>query len=104
MPDMFSPKDVRREPTDIEMVQEVTLQQLSDWLLRLFGALPEHLLQHFRDLEALKNGLSPIFNEMRDGDSLWLCQSRFRAPLWGHEGVALVRDNRPIVYILMMNH
>jgi len=101
---MFSPNAVKRDPTDIELVQEVTLQQLSDWLMRRFEGLPEHLLRRIRDLETLKNGLSPIFNEMRDGDSIWLCQSRFTAPLWGHEGFALVRDNRPAIYIRVLNH
>jgi hypothetical protein len=61
-------------------------------------------MQRFRDLEILKRGLSPIFDEMQDGDSLWLCQSRFRAPLIGHEGVALVRDKRPLIYIRVLNH
>jgi len=93
---MFSPHAVRRGPTDIELVREVTLQQGSDWLLRRFEGLPDHFMQRFRDLEILKRGLSPIFDEMQDGDSLWLCQSRFRAPLIGHEGVALVRDKRPL--------
>lgn len=101
--DMFLPNAVRREPTDIELVQEITLQWLSDWLIQRAEGLPEHLLQRIRDLATLKDSLSPIFNDMREGDSVWLCQSQVRAPLRGHEGVALVRNNRPIVYIRMQN-
>lgn len=103
MVDMFSPNAVRREPTDIELIQEITLRWLSDWLIQRAEGLPEHLLQRIRDLAALRDSLSAIFNDMREGDSIWLCQSRVRAPLWGHEGVALVRDNRPIVYIRIQN-
>jgi hypothetical protein len=104
MTDMFSSKAVHRDPTDIELVKEVTLRQISDWLMRHYEGLPEHLLSRIRDLETLKDGLSPIFNEMREGDSIWLCQSRVRAPLWGSEGLALVRDNRPVIYIRVLNH
>jgi hypothetical protein len=104
MDDFFPAANVRRDPTDIELVQEVTLQQLSDWLLNLCDGLPEKYLKRIRDPDALKRGLSPIFKEMRDGDTIWLCQSRFRAPLYGHEGIALVRDKRPVVYIRALNY
>src|SRR5262249_23173792 len=109
MSDFFP--DVRRDPTDIELVSEATLQQISDWMmwrlqLREREDLPQlrDLVARIRDLDALKAGLSPIFNEMRDGDTTWLAQSRFRDTLIGHEGIALVRGDRPIVYIRVLNH
>jgi hypothetical protein len=101
--DIFSATSVQRDPKDIELVQEVTLQQLSDWLLRLMNGLPEHYLEFVRNLDALKSGLSPIFKEMRDGDTIWLGQSRLRGPLYGHKGIAMVHDKRPIVYIRALN-
>ena len=99
MVDMFSPTAVKRDPVDIELVKEVTLQQLSDWLMLHFEGLPRHLVEPIRDLEALKRGLSPIYDELCDGDSIWLCRSLIIGPLHGHEGVALVRDKRPVIYI-----
>jgi hypothetical protein len=102
--DIFSETSVQRDPEDIELVHEVTLRQLSDWLLRLMDGLPEHYLELVRDLDALKSGLSPIFKEIQEGDTIWLGKSRLRGPLWGHEGIALVRDNRPIVYIRAVDY
>ncbi|WP_460088497.1 hypothetical protein [Roseibium sp. LAB1] len=99
MIDMFSPSAVKRDPPDIELVKEVTLQQFSNWLMRHFGALPQHLVEPIRDLTTLKRGLAPIYEELRDGDSLWLCRSRVIGPLHGHEGIALVRDKQPVIYI-----
>lgn len=103
--EMFRASAVRHNPADLELVREVTLQDLSDWLL-LTGAalLPEHLSQRVRNLGSLKEDLSPLFDGMREGDSLWLCRSRFRAPLFGHEGIARVRDGLPVVYVLVTNH
>ena len=100
---MFPEANVKRDPADVELVRQVTLQQLSEWLLQLMDGLPEHSLKRVRDLNSLKTGLSPIFREMRDGDTVWLCRSRLIGPLHGHQGVALVRDKRPIVYIRALN-
>ena len=108
--DMFSAESIRRDPTDVELVSETTLQQISDWMMRTYNLrededLPQlrDLVARIRDLDALKAGLSPIFNETQDGDTLWLAQSRYREPLWGHEGIALVRDKRPIIYIRLID-
>lgn len=101
MADVFPPTTVRRDPTDVALVVEVTLPKISSWLMHHFESqdLPEHLLQHIRDPDLLKKTLAPIYDDMRPGDSVWLCHSREIGPLHGHEGVALVRDGRPIVYI-----
>src|SRR5204863_8405829 len=93
--DFFPAANVQNDPREIELeielVREVTLLQLSDWLTCHFQGLPEQYLKRIRDLDALKTGLSPIFKEMGDGDSIWLCQSRYREPLYASEGIALVR-------------
>ena len=44
-------------------------------------------------------GKAQLYEELRDGDSLWLCRSRVIGPLHGHEGIALVRDKQPVIYI-----
>ncbi|GLS20166.1 hypothetical protein GCM10007874_31830 [Labrys miyagiensis] len=101
---VFWANAVKYWPRDVELIEEVSLQQFSEWLLLRVERLPDHLLQRIRDLESLKGGLTPILSEMRGGDSLWLCQSRLREPLQGHEGVALVRDDQPVVYIRVLNY
>jgi hypothetical protein len=103
--DFYPATSIHRDPEDIVLVRELTLQQLSDWMLRQYEIfrLPERYLKLFRDLDRLKSGLSPIFKEMRAGDTIWVAESRLRTSLWGHEGIALVRDSRPVVYIRMRN-
>lgn len=104
MVEMFSPSHVVRNPEGIVRVIEVTLPQISSWLMHRLEGLPEHLMQHVRDLDLLKEGLAPLYDEMRDGDSLWLCRSQQIGPLHGHEGIALVRDGRPIIYIRVVQY
>jgi hypothetical protein len=103
--DFFGATSIHRDPEDIVLVRELTLQQLSDWMLQQYEIfrLPERYLKLFRDFDRLKSGLSPIFKEMREGDTIWVAESRLRASLWGHEGIALVRNSRPVVYIRMRN-
>lgn len=102
--EMFSPSSVKRDPKDIVLVIEVTLPQISNWILHQCGGLPEYLARLVRDLDVLKKGLAPLYDEMQEGDSLWLCRSEQIGPLYGHEGIALVRDGRPVVYIRMVQH
>jgi hypothetical protein len=101
---MFSPKQVHRNPADIELVREVTLQEISDWFLEIFAPLSEQILSSIRDLDAVKEGLSPIYKEMKNGDTIWLCRSIRRAPLIGNEGVALVRNEQPLIYIRVIQY
>lgn len=106
MTQMFSPDRVHRDPKDIALVIQVSLQQISGWLLYQFEGLglPDHLMQHIRDLDLLKQGLAPLYDEMLDGDSLWLCRSRSIGPLYGNEGIALVRNRRPIIYLRVLDY
>lgn len=102
MVDPFPPISVKRDPEGLALVVEVTLPQISSWLMHQFEDLPEHLLQHIRDLDLLKKALAPLYDEMADGDSLWLCRSRQIGPPHGHEGIALVREGRPIIYVRLV--
>lgn len=95
---MFSPSCNYREPTDIVLVVEMSLPQISSWLARLAEDMPDRVPPH-QDLDALKKDLAPLYDEMRAGDSLWLCQSIVMGPGHGHVGLALVRDGQPVVYI-----
>jgi hypothetical protein len=104
MAEMFHPRSIHRDPADVELVREVTLQEISDWLVPRFEGLPAHLMERIRNLEALKVAFGPIYNEMREGDSIWFCQSKIRADLWGSEGFALVRDGRAVIYLRCMNY
>lgn len=104
MSDMFSPSHVTHDTDDIALVVEVTLPQISSWLLNRFEDPPEHVLQHIRDPDLLKEGLAPLYDEMQAGDSLWLCRSRVGGGPHGHEGVALVRDGRAVVYVKVVQY
>jgi hypothetical protein len=104
MVEMFSLGAAMRDPKDITLVIEVTLQQISDWVVYQAEGLPNHLMQRMHDLAELKKGLSPLYDEMRDGDSLWLCRSHEIGPLYGHEGIALVRNRQPVIYIRVVQY
>lgn len=103
MSDFFSRRHVHRYPKDVELIREVSLEDLSSWLAEHFEGLPQ-FQERVRDLTELRDILSPIFNEMRDGDEVWVCQSQRRAPLFGHEGVALVRVGRPVLYVRVIQY
>jgi hypothetical protein len=96
-----SDSSVKRNPTDLKLIREVTLQQYSNWLMEKFEGLiqSQEIIEKIQDLDKQRIYLSPIFDEMRDGDSLWLSQSQQIGPLYGHEGIALVRDQHPLIYI-----
>lgn len=98
------PSPVRSNPDDIELVREVSLRQVSDWLLTFLGGMPEDFLNRVRDLESLKEHFSPLFSRMQEGDTLWLARSQRRGPLYGHEGIALVRNDRPAEYMIVWNY
>jgi len=104
MREMFERKRFRRNPMDIELVSEISLKDISDWLLSLYEGLPEDLLSQLRNLETLRAGLSPIYKEMQKGDSIWRCRTQKTGPLYGNEGIALVRKNRPRIYIAFIHY
>lgn len=72
---------------------------MSDWLLSFIGEGPHPLVDRVRDLESLKEHFSPILNRMQEGDTIWLARSQRRGPLYGHEGLALVRNGQPAEYV-----
>lgn len=97
-------QQVRSNPDDIELVREVSLRQVSDWLLSFMGEPPDPLADRIRDLEALKEHFSPILSRMEEGDTMWLARSQRRGALYGHEGIALVRNGEPVEYMRVWNH
>lgn len=85
-------------PDDVELVQEITPEGFGDWIAQKieyeFGA------REFLDrVPAPHVLLSPLLDAMAAGDCLWLCRSKHRGVLHGNEGVALVRDGQPILYL-----
>lgn len=93
---------IDRDPTDVLLVVEMSQPQISSWLARLADDMPDHLTPPGRDPNTLEKTLAPLYEEMRDGDSLWLCQSRAKEPDHAHVGIALVREDRPVAYIRMV--
>jgi hypothetical protein len=41
---------------------------------------------------------------MQKEGTMWLARSRQRGPLYGHEGIALVRNGRPAEYVRVWNY
>lgn len=52
-------QQVRSNPDDIELVREVSLRQVSDWLLSFVGEGPHPLVDRIRDLRRLKSTSHP---------------------------------------------
>ncbi|OJF92295.1 hypothetical protein AX760_06140 [Pararhizobium antarcticum] len=93
-----------RNPVGVELVQETTLSGFRDWFIHRFGGL-DQLPQVFVDLlnkpEVL---LAPLLDELQPGDKLWLCRSLKIGVLYGHEGIALVRDRQPLIYLRVIDY
>lgn len=84
-----------RNPTGLELVEETTLVEFREWTIELLGGRLNDLPQVAVDaVNNSKSMLAPLLNLMQPGDQLWRCRSEKRGPLYGHEGVALVRDGR----------
>ncbi|MGO4337410.1 hypothetical protein AB4037_21085 [Labrys sp. KB_33_2] len=95
----------RRDPDDVELERETTLPDFQQWVIHCFGLQEQDdLTRRIRDESQIKQMLSPIFDEMRGGDSLWLCRSIVLGPLLGHRGIALVRAGRPLIYVKVLNY
>jgi hypothetical protein len=93
------------KPSGLELIEETTLDGFRDWQIQLFGGqlggLPQPLIDAINDPATT---LAPLLRGMRPGDQLWLCRSEKRGPLYGHEGIAVVRDGRPMIYMCIWNY
>jgi hypothetical protein len=93
------------EPTGLELVNEISPPGFRDWMIQFMGGRIDNFPQAF--IDAVNNPeaeLAPLLSEMLLGDRLWRCRSEERGPLYGHEGVAVVRDGRPVVYMRAINY
>ncbi|MDT3380886.1 hypothetical protein RNI52_26405 [Labrys neptuniae] len=95
----------RYDSDEVELERETTLRDFQQWVIHSFGLQEQDdLRRRIGDEAQIKQMLSPIFDEMRDGDSLWLCRSIVLGPLLGHRGIALVRAGRPLIYLKILNY
>lgn len=91
-------------PLDVELVKEITPKDFQEWITQKLGgidSLPQHIVDYLSNPEA---HLAPLLDVMTPGDTLCLCRSQKIGPLYGHEGVALVRDGRPILYLRAVDY
>lgn len=89
---------------DLDIVQKTTPSEFVEWVIRKFGdSLPKSIVDRFR-AHPIDEELAPMLNALEDGDALWLCKSRKMGPLYGHEGVALVRNGRPLIYLRVIDY
>lgn len=91
-------------PVGLELVQETTLSGFRDWCVHRFGGFdgfPQNVLERLNKPEAI---LAPLLDDLKSGDELWICRSLERGVLYGHEGIALVRNGQPLLYLLIINY
>lgn len=94
-----------RNPAGLELVEQATLSGFREWTIQMLGGRLNGLPQNAVDaVNNPKSMLAPLLDLMQPGDQLWRCRSEKRGPLYGHEGVAVVRDGRPILYMRMLNY
>lgn len=102
---MSSNDRLRYNPVDLELVRETTPQDLREWIVRtierMAGKVPADLLDRLPDPHVV---IAPLLDAMVTGDTLWLCRSKHRGVRYGHEGIALVRDRQPIIYLPVVNY
>lgn len=96
--------DLVYDPIGLELIAEMTPASFREWNIQMLGGrlegLPQSVIDGVNDPEAQ---LAPLLAKMLPGDQLWRCR-KWREPLIGHEGIALVRQMRPIIYIRMWNY
>lgn len=84
---------------DLVLLERTTVEGVIIWLLELTRNFEAELITR----ETPKK-LLPLTDQMLGQDELWLCRSRRIGPLYGHRGVALVRDGEIIQYVNFINH
>jgi hypothetical protein len=102
---MSSDWAIIQNPTGLELVEETTPSGFRDKLIQFMGGridnLPRAVIARINNPDV---ELSHLLTQMLPGDRLWWCRSAKRDVLIGNEGIAVVRDGKPIAYILVMNH
>jgi hypothetical protein len=90
---------------EVMMVRRITLEDYTAWQLSLMGltfeTAPRRVLDRMRPAEV---ALADLIADMLETDELWLAHSGKIGTLYGHEGVALVRDGKPIKYEIIIDH
>jgi len=102
--DMTHDPRLHYDRKDLELVQETSPEDFREWVIQKIGGLgglPRDLVDRLPDPRV---ELAPLLDAMIAGDSLWLCRTKKMAPLYGNEGIALVRDGRPIIYLRAYNY
>lgn len=79
---------------DLVMVRRITLDEFPAWYLSRTGVV------HRTAPEVRFEGLT---SDMLESDELWISHSREIGTLHGHEGLALVRDGKPIKYEIIID-
>ena len=81
--------------SELVMVRPITLDEFPAWYLSLTG-VPHRTAPEVR--------LAELNADMLETDELWASHSREIGTLYGDQGVALVRDGKPIKYQVIIDH
>jgi hypothetical protein len=80
---------------ELVMVRRIRPDEFPAWYLSRFG-IPHKTAPEVR--------LADLIADMSETDELWVSHSREIGSLYGHEGVGLVRDGKPIKYEIIFDH
>lgn len=80
---------------ELVMVRRISLAEFPAWYLARFG-IPYRTAPEVRFAE--------LIADVWETDELWVSHSREIGTLHGHEGLALVRDGKPIKYEIIFDH
>ena len=79
---------------DLVMVRRITLDEYPAWYLSRTGVVHR---------TAPEVRFAELISDMVETDELWVSHSRKIGTLHGHEGLALVRDGKPIKYEIIID-
>ncbi|GLS22863.1 hypothetical protein GCM10007874_58830 [Labrys miyagiensis] len=92
------------DPPELQLMHKISVEGVAERTIDSFGGAETFPDLASRVRDRMPNELAPMLDQMTEGDSLWWCRRAKRGPLYGHEGVALVRQGRAIIYLLIMNY
>lgn len=92
------------DPHDLRLVEETTAQTFVEPLLQMLGPsfLTADIVDRIRAQP--KDVIAPLLDAFEAEDGLWFCESERIGPLYGHKGIALVRNGRPVIYLRIITY
>ena len=97
---MAQDRDIPEGSNELTLVERMTPQAFREWQIAGIGGL-DHLRPEIRSqILTPEEELRDLLALMLPNDELWFCRSNPFQPMYliGNEGLAIVRDGKPIIY------